>query len=212
MNKAKAKSDSTKAAKFLTILKKHYRDVKISLNYSNNFELLVSVMLSAQTTDAAVNKVTEKLFPKYNKTHSEEKEIEYFANGDIKTLEKDIKSIGLFRTKAKNIKNTSQIILNKFNAKVPNNMNDLLTLPGVGRKTANVVLSHAYNIHEGIAVDTHVRRLAFEFGLTKQKNQDKIEKDLMKLFDKKDWKLVTLLLIAHGRKKDKKIDLLLRKV
>lgn len=205
MNKAKA-------AKFLKILKKNYGDVKISLNYSNNFELLVSVMLSAQTTDAAVNKVTEKLFPKYNKTHSEEKEIEYFANGDIKTLEKDIKSIGLFRTKAKNIKNTSQIILNKFNTKVPNNMNDLLTLPGVGRKTANVVLSHAYNTHEGIAVDTHVRRLAFEFGLTKQKDQDKIEKDLMELFDKKDWKLVTLLLIAHGRKKDKKIDLLLRKV
>lgn len=205
MNKAKA-------AKFLNILKKHYPDAKISLNYSNNFELLVSVMLSAQTTDVAVNKVTEKLFPKYNKTKSERIEIENFANEDIKTLEKDIKSIGLFRTKARNIKNTSRIIQNKFSAKVPNNMNDLLTLPGVGRKTANVVLSEAYNIHEGIAVDTHVRRLALEFGLTKQKNQDKIEKDLMELFDKKDWKLITLLFIAHGRKKDKKIDLLLREV
>lgn len=205
MNKAKA-------AKILEILKKHYPNVQISLSYSNNFELLIAVMLSAQTTDKQVNKVTEKLFPKYKNGKSERAEIEKFANEDIKTLEIDIKSIGLFRTKAKNIKRVSQIILDKFNGKIPSNMNDLLTLPGVGRKTANIVLSHAFNKSLGIAVDTHVRRLAFELGLTKQKNPDKIEKDLMKLFDKKDWKIITHLFIAHGRKKDKNVDLLFRKI
>lgn len=205
MNKAKA-------AKILKILKKYYPKTGISLKFLNNFELLISVMLSAQTTDKQVNKVTEKLFPKYRKGKSEETEIENFANGDIKTLEKNIKSIGLFRTKAGNIKKTSEIILNKFNSKVPNTMIDLLTLPGVGRKTANVVLSEGFNKSEGIAVDTHVRRLSFELGLTKQKDQDKIEKDLMKLFDKKDWRILTHLFIAHGRKKEKKVDLLLRKI
>ncbi len=212
MNKAKAESDSAKAYRILNILKKNYPKAKISLNYSNNFELLVAVMLSAQTTDKQVNKVTERLFLKYKKGKSERKEIENFANGDIKTLQKDIKSIGLFRTKAKNIKRTSRIILNKFSGKIPNNMNDLLTLPGVGRKTANVVLSHAFNKSVGIAVDTHVRRLSFKLELTKEKDQDKIEQDLIRLFDKKDWKLVTHLFITHGRKKDKKVDLLLRKI
>lgn len=205
MNKAKAE-------KILGVLKKYYPEAGISLNYSNNFELLIAIMLSAQTTDIAVNKVTEKLFPKYRENRSERKEIEKFANEDIKTLEIDIKSIGLFRTKAKNVKKTSQIILNKFNGKIPDNMNDLLKLPGVGRKTANVVLSHGFNKSVGIAVDTHVRRLSFELGLTRQKDPDKIEKDLMELFDKKNWKLLTHLFIAHGRKKDKKVKLLLRKI
>lgn len=205
MNKAKA-------AKILGILKKNYPKAGISLNYSNNFELLIAVMLSAQTTDKQVNKVIEKLFPKYRKSKSERAEIENFANADIKTLEIDIKSIGLFRTKAKNIKSISQIILNEFNGKVPNTMIDLLTLPGVGRKTANVVLSHAFNKSVGIAVDTHVKRLSLELGLTKEKTPNKIEQDLMQLFDKKDWKILTHLFIAHGRKKDKKADLLLRKI
>lgn len=207
MNKAKRR-----AQKILDILKKNYPTAGISLNYSNNFELLISVMLSAQTTDKQVNKVTEKLFQKYNNTGSEYKEIENFANVNLKQLEKDIKSIGLFRTKAKNIKNTSQIILKEFDGKVPNTMNNLLKLPGVGRKTANVVLSHGFNINVGIAVDTHVRRLSSKFGLTKEKNQNKIEKDLMEIFDKKDWKVITHLLIAHGRKKDKRVDLLLGKI
>ncbi len=194
-----------RAKKILNILKKNYPDAKISLNYSNNLELLIAVMLSAQTTDAAVNKATPHLFNKYNS-------IKKFANANLKTLEKDIKSIGLYKTKAKNIKNTSNILLKSFNSKVPRTMNELLTLPGVGRKTANVVLSHAYNIIEGIAVDTHVRRLAFELRLTREKNPDKIEKDLMKLFNKSDWPLITHLLIAHGRKKDKRVDLLMGKI
>lgn len=194
-----------RAKRILKILKKHYPDAKITLNYSNNFELLVAVMLSAQTTDVAVNKVAPNLFKKYNS-------VEKFANANIKDLEKQIKSIGLYRTKAKNIKASSKVILKKFDGKVPRTMDELLELPGVGRKTANVVLSNAFNINEGIAVDTHVRRLALELGLTRSKDPSKIERDLMKLFDKKDWPLVTHLLIAHGRKKDKNTDLLLRKI
>ena len=195
----------TRAKRILNILKKYYPDAKITLNYSNNFELLIAVMLSAQTTDASVNKVTPYLFRKYNS-------VKKFANADLKTLEKDIKSIGLYKTKAANIKNSSNVLLSRFHGQVPKTMDELLTLSGVGRKTANVVLSHAYNIIEGIAVDTHVRRLAFELGLTRERNPEKIEKDLMKLFEKKDWPSVTHLLIAHGRKKDKIVDKLLREV
>lgn len=198
MNKAKA-------ARILKILRTHYKNVKISLTYSNEFELLIAVMLSASTTDAQVNKVTPYLFKKYNK-------IEKLANANLKTLENEIKSIGLFKTKAKNIKSTSQVLINKFNGKIPNTMQSLISLPGVGRKTANIVLSHAFGINEGIAVDTHVRRLSSKFGLTKEKDPKKIEVDLMKLFDKKDWRDLTLFLIAHGRAKDKDVDLLLRKV
>lgn len=198
MNKAKA-------VRILKIFKKNYPDAKITLSFSNNFELLVAVMLSANTTDAQVNKVMPALFKKYNT-------IKKFANANSKTLEKDIKSIGLFRIKANNIKEASKIILERFGGKVPNSMDGLLTLPGVGRKTANVVLSHAFGISEGIAVDTHVKRLSLRLRLTKQTSPEKIEKDLMKLFDKKDWKDLTHLLIAHGRAKDKKVDLLLGKV
>lgn len=192
MNKAKAQ-------KILQILKKHYPNATITLNYSNNFELLVSVMLSAQSQDATVNKVTEKLFPKYAGV-SEKEEIKKFANVNIKDLEKDFRILGLYKTKAKNIKKTASIILKKFKGRVPETMNELLELPGVGRKTANVVLSYAFGKSEGVAVDTHVRRLSKLLGLTKNIEPLKIEKDLMKLFDKKDWPLVTHLLIAHGRK------------
>lgn len=194
-----------RAKKILKILKKHYPDAGISLNYTNNFELLIAVMLSAQTTDAAVNKVTPALFRKYDS-------IKKFANANLKDLEKHIKSIGLYKTKARNIKNGSNIILNKFHGRVPKTMDELLTLPGVGRKTANVVLPHAYNIIEGVAVDTHVRRLAFRLGLTKEKDPRKIEQNLMKLFDRKDWPLITHLLIAHGRKKDRAVDKLLSEI
>src|SRR6266852_4460933 len=136
-----------RAKKILEILEKNYPGAKISLNYSNNLELLVAVMLSAQTMDVTVNKVTQNLFRKYKTTKD-------FANADVKTMERDIKSIGLYKTKAKNIKNTSKILLNKYNGRVPNTMAKLLELPGVGRKTANVVLSHAFNKSLGIAVDT----------------------------------------------------------
>lgn len=194
-----------RAKKILKILEKHYPNSKIGLNYKNNFELLVSVMLSAQTTDKAVNKVTPQLFKRYNS-------VKKFANASLKDLEKYIKSIGLYKTKARNVKASSRIILSKFNGNVPRSMDELLTLPGVGRKTANVVLSHAYNIVEGIAVDTHVRRLAFELEFTRHKDPRKIEQDLMKLFDKKDWPYVTHFLIAHGRRKDETVNKLLSKI
>ncbi|HZQ30072.1 MAG TPA: endonuclease III [Patescibacteria group bacterium] len=194
-----------RAKRILEILRKNYPDARMSSNFSNNFELLIAVMLSAQTTDKQVNKVAPRLFKKYET-------VKEFANADIKSLEKDIKSIGLYKTKAKNVKRTAQIILRKHNGKVPNSMIGLLELPGIGRKTANIVLSHAFNKSEGIAVDTHVKRLAYNFGLTKEKNPLKIERDLMKLFDRKDWMEITHLFIAHGRKKDKEVDLLLKKI
>lgn len=200
-----------RAKRILKILRENYPNTKISLNYSNNFELLVAVMLSAQTTDKQVNKVTPKLFKRYKEKANEEKEIKNFANANIKELENLIKSIGLYKTKAINIKKTAEIIITEFKGKVPNSMNDLTKLPGVGRKTANVVLSHGFNINEGIAVDTHVRRLAYDFGLTKEKDPLKIERDLMDIFEKKDWKELTHLFIAHGRKKDKRVDLLINK-
>ena len=200
--------DKFRAQKILSLLRKHYPNAKIILKYSNNFELLVSVILSAQTTDTQVNKVTSSLFPKYQKENknfiklyeeykdskTSQKEligIINFASVDLKELENDIKSIGLFRNKARNIKLASQVLLDKFNAEIPKTMAEITTLPGVGRKTANVVLGNAYGIVEGIAVDTHVKRLSQKYGFTK--------KDLMKLFDKKDWFSVTYLLIEHGR-------------
>lgn len=205
-----------KAGTILNLLKKNYPNAKIILKYSNNFELLISVILSAQTTDIQVNKVTSFLFPKYKKKikslekfylnyknqnvkQSEVIEMVNFAYFDIKGIEKDIKSIGLYKNKAKNIKACSLILLNNFNGEIPKTINLLTSLPGVGRKTANVVLGNAYEIIEGIAVDTHVKRLSLKYGLTKHNNPELIEKDLMKLFDKKDWFKLTYLLIEHGR-------------
>ncbi len=205
-----------RAYKILMVLKKHYPNAKIILNYSNNFELLISVILSAQTTDIQVNKVTNILFPKYKKENKKYKiayskyknlaikkeeliELINFASVSLNELEDDIKSIGLYKNKAKNIKAASQIILDKFSGGIPKTIEELTLLPGVGRKTANVVLGNAYGIIEGIAVDTHVTRLSQKYGFSKQTNPEKIEKDLMNLFDKKDWLKVTYLLIEHGR-------------
>jgi endonuclease-3 len=194
-----------KAGRILKVLEKHYPNAKIILKYSNNFELLVAVILSAQTTDIQVNKVTAMLFSKYRKRGSEASEIKSFANVDLRELESDIKSIGLYKNKAKNIKLAARLLLEKFNGKIPKTIEEMTTLPGVGRKTANVVLWNAYGIVEGIAVDTHVRRLSQILGFTKETNPEKIEKDLMKLFEKKDWPKVTYLLISYGRdlRKDK---------
>jgi len=208
--------DKQKALQILNTLRKHYPNAKTILNYSNNFELLVSVMLSAQTTDIHVNKVTTLLFPKYQKENpklqklyqeykaltlspTEITEIINFAHVELKDLESDIKSIGLFKTKAKNIQSMSKILLDKFDCIIPKTIAELTSLPGVGRKTANVVLVNAYGISEGIAVDTHVKRLALKYGFTTSTNSEKIEKDLMALFPKKDWRDVTYLLIDHGR-------------
>ncbi len=181
-----------KAEKILEELKKLYPAVKIALNYSTPWELLVAVILSARNTDKKVNEVTEKLFKKY-------KTIEDFKNADISSLEKDLSNLGLFRQKAKFVKTTAQIISEKYNGKVPNKMEDLVTLPGVGRKTANVVLGNIYGIVEGIAVDTHVTRLSKLFGLTHNTNPEKIEKDLMEILPKSEWFDFTNRMIAYGR-------------
>lgn len=176
----------------LSLLKKDYPKAKIVLNYSNNWELLVAVVLSAQCTDVMVNKVTSKLFKKY-------KTIQDYANADLHELENDIRSTGFYKNKAKNIKAAARIILEKFNGQIPRTMNELTTLPGVARKTANIILGNAYNIVEGIAVDTHVRRLSQRLGFSHRSDPDRIEQDLMHLFDNKDWFKLTYLLIDHGR-------------
>lgn len=174
------------------LLKKHYHNAHIVLKYSNNFELLVSVILSAQCTDKMVNKVTKKLFKKY-------KTIKDYAHADIKTLEQDIRSTGFYRNKAKSLQSTARMILENFDGKIPKTMSELITLPGVARKTANIVLGNAFGIVGGIAVDTHVSRLSQRLGFSKNTNPDKIEQDLMNLFERNDWFNLTYLLIEHGR-------------
>lgn len=180
-------------AEIIRKLKKEYPVLKSALNFSSPFELLAATILSAQTTDVHVNKVTETLFKKY-------KNVNDFANTDPATLEKDVSSVNFYRNKARNIQNAARIIIEKFNGEVPRTMEDLISLPGVARKTANIVLYNVFGIIEGIAVDTHVIRLAGRLGLTKNEDPVKIEKDLMEIVPKKEWGNITHLLILHGRK------------
>ncbi|MDP1688620.1 MAG: endonuclease III [bacterium] len=174
-------------------LKKLFPDTKIALSYSNNFELLVSVILSAQCTDKKVNEVTEKLFKKY-------KTLENYVNANSIEFEKDIHSTGFYRNKTKNILDAAKLIKEKYNGKVPKTMEKILKVPGVARKTANVVLGNAYGVVEGIAVDTHVIRLSNLWGLTHHRDPVKIERDLMAIVPKKDWFNFTYLVIDYGRK------------
>ena len=182
-----------KALKIYNLIKKKYGQITTALVYKNAFELLVATILSAQCTDVRVNKVTPSLFKKY-KTPKE------FALLKQEILEKEIKSTGFYKNKAKNIITTSKMIDEKFDGKVPKKMEDLVSLAGVARKTANIVLYHAYGKNVGIAVDTHVKRLSFRMGFTKETNPEKIEQDLMKLFPKHIWGELTNKLIEHGRK------------
>jgi len=185
--------DQNRTLKIIELLEKEHRDAKIALNHTNPLELLIATILSAQCTDERVNVVTKTLFKKY-------RSIEDYAGADLKELEQDIRSTGFYRNKARNIKKCCQIILDKFGSQVPKTMEEILELPGVARKTANIVLSNAYGVVEGIAVDTHVRRLSRRLGLTANDNPDKIEQDLMKLVPKSKWMRFTELLIFHGRK------------
>ncbi|MGC8776109.1 MAG: endonuclease III [Minisyncoccia bacterium] len=181
-----------KVLKIIKILNKLFPKAKIALNYSNPWELLVAVVLSAQCTDKKVNEVTQKLFKKY-------KTLDDYVLADLKEFEKDIKSTGFYKNKAKNILAAAKIVKEKFDGKIPKKMEEILTLPGIGRKSANVILGNAYGIIEGIAVDTHVRRLSKLLGLTKNNDPDKIEKDLMQIVPKKYWFKFTYLLIEYGR-------------
>lgn len=177
----------------IKLLEKEHPDARIALNYTNPLELLIATILSAQCTDERVNIVTETLFKKY-------KTPEDYAKADIKQLEKDIKSTGFYHNKAKNIQKCCQTLIEKFHSQVPKTMNELLELPGVARKTANIVQQNAYNITEGIAVDTHVRRVAKRLGLTQNEDPNKIEQDIMTIIPRAQWKKITDLLIFHGRR------------
>lgn len=183
----------TRLSKIIELLEKVHPDAKIALNYTNPLELLIATILSAQCTDKRVNIVTEKLFKKYRKA-------EDYAKADLKELEEDIKSTGFYRNKAKNIKKCCQILMEKFGSQVPETMKEMLELPGVARKTANIVLANAYGVVEGIAVDTHVRRVSRRLGLTEETDANKIEKDLMKIVPKDKWIRFADLLIFHGRR------------
>ncbi|MDK2892247.1 endonuclease III [Methanohalophilus sp.] len=174
------------------ILKKEYPNPQAALHFSNPLELLIATILSAQCTDAQVNMVTEKLFKKY-------RTVEDFANADQEALEKEIYSTGFYRNKAKHIRESAQIIITEFGGEVPDNMEDLLTLPGVARKTANIVLARGFGIIDGVAVDTHVKRLSGRLGLSKNKDPVKIEKDLMQLTDREEWDDLSMTFILHGR-------------
>ena len=184
--------NKARASMMIELLEKKYPKAKIALNYHNPLELLVATILSAQCTDERVNIVTETLFKKFRKA-------EDYANADLTELEKDIRPTGFYRNKAKNIKQTGQILVEKFNSQVPKTMEEMLELPGVARKTANVVLQNAYGIVEGVAVDTHVRRVSRRLGLTRNDDPNKIERDLMEIIPKNEWMRITDLLISLGR-------------
>ena len=185
--------NSRKVKKIISILTELYPDVKPALSFTNQLELLVAVMLSAQTTDNQVNVVTRDLFKKYKKAKD-------YANADLTQLESEIKSIGFFRNKAKYLIKTGSILCERFSGNVPSTMEDLVSLPGVARKTANIVLSHGFGIVGGIAVDTHVARLSNRLGLSDNKDAARIEKDLLQIFPEKIWGKVNGWLISHGRK------------
>lgn len=178
--------------KIIRTLKRAYPDAKCSLNHSNAFELLIATILSAQCTDARVNMVTEDLFRKYRKP-------EDYLNVSDKELQEDIRTTGFFRNKTKSIQGTAKTLTEEYRGKVPQTMEQLLELPGVARKTANVVLGNAFGIHAGVVVDTHVTRLSRRLALTSEKTAEKIEQDLIAIVPKKEWVIFPHLMIAHGR-------------
>lgn len=174
------------------ILRRLYPYARIALNYSNDWELMVAVQLSAQCTDERVNQVTAGLFKKYPT-------FEHYVKASHDEFEKDIHSCGFYRNKTKNILSAARMVKEKYGGTLPSTMKDLLTLPGVARKTANVVLSNIHGIAEGIAVDTHVRRFAIRFDLTDHKDPVRIERDLMDIMPQEDWWMFNHRLVHYGR-------------
>ncbi|AUB38362.1 NTH, endonuclease III [Nostoc flagelliforme CCNUN1] len=181
-----------RAIEILARLKRLYPDATCSLNYSTPVQLLVATILSAQCTDERVNKVTPALFDRFPDAES-------LAIADLVELENLVRSTGFYRNKAKNIQAACRMIVSEFDSVVPNQMEQLLKLPGVARKTANVVLGHAYGINVGVTVDTHVKRLSERLGLTQAKDPVRIEQDLMGLLPQPDWENWSIRLIYHGR-------------
>jgi endonuclease-3 len=188
----KKEVDIKRAKKIIDILSKKIPDSQIALRFSNPFQLLISTILSAQCTDIKVNQVTETLFKKYRSPKD-------LAEAELSELEKDIRPTGFYRNKAKSIQKCSQQLIERFGAVVPKTLEELVTLPGVGRKTANVILGNAFGI-PGIAVDTHVQRVSQRIGLTRNSDPVKIEFDLMEIVPQKEWAHFSNLLIWHGRK------------
>ena len=180
------------AIKIVEILKNHYPDAKCSLDFKTPFEMLVAVCLSAQCTDDRVNKTTPSLFAKFDTP-------EEFANADIKELEELVHPCGFYKNKAKNLKAAGQKILHDFSGKVPQTMDELMTIPGVGRKSANVIMLEAFNLAQGIAVDTHCKRISNRLGLSDNTEPSKIEQDLLKILPQKYYKDVNHVFIWHGR-------------
>jgi len=178
--------------KIIRLLKRAYPDAKCSLEHSNAFELLIATILSAQCTDARVNIVTQDLFRKYRKPQD-------YLKISPRELEQDIRTTGFFRNKTKSIQGTAKVLTEQYGGKVPETIEELLELPGVARKTANVVLGNAFGISSGVVVDTHVTRLSHRLGLSAQKTAEKIELDLIAIVPKKDWVIFPHLMIAHGR-------------
>jgi endonuclease-3 len=181
------------AAKILSDLKKAYPDAGCSLSFRSPLELLVATILSAQCTDVRVNKVTPNLFRQFRSAKD-------YADAPLERLEEAIRTTGFYHNKAKNIQNACRIIVDKFGGKVPNTMESLTSLPGVGRKTANVVLSNGFGRNEGFVVDTHVFRLSRRLGLATGKTPEKVEQELIQLFPQTDWGYLSHALIVHGRR------------
>lgn len=180
-------------SKIYKILESEYPETTTELEHKFPLELLVATILSAQCTDKRVNEVTKTLFKKYQK-------VEDYAEANLPEFEREIRSAGFYKNKAKNIISSAKMIIENFSGKVPDTMEKLIMLPGVARKTANIVLFHAFGKNEGIAVDTHVARLSGRLGLSKNREPVKIEQDMMRLFDRKTWGDLSDLLIRHGRK------------
>jgi endonuclease-3 len=185
-------------SEIINILEKTYPDAKIELNFGDTFQLLVAVILSAQCTDVRVNQVTPALFEKLP-------DVKAFAKATLEEIEKYIYSTGFYKAKARSIKGAAEKILKNFKGKVPSKMDDLLTLPGVARKTANVVLSSGFGVNEGVVVDTHVARISGKLGLVAkklalQKNAVKIEQELMKIVPKSKWGKFSHMIVWHGRR------------
>src|SRR5947207_7953798 len=177
----------------IKLLKRAHPDAHCALNHSNAFELLIATILSAQCTDERVNIVTSDLFRKYRKP-------EDYLKVPASELQNDIRTTGFFRNKTKSIQGTARALTDEYGGQVPNTMDELLELPGVARKTANVVLGNAFDIHAGVVVDTHVSRLSHRLGFSEEKTAERIERDLIEIVPKKDWVIFPHLMIYHGRK------------
>jgi endonuclease-3 len=187
------KPSAARAPEVTARLKGEYPEARTELDWSNPLELLVATILSAQTTDVQVNRVTESLFSKYRTA-------EDYADSTPEELEEDIRPTGFYRNKARSLRGMARALVEEHGGEVPRTMSELVTLPGVGRKTANVVLGNAFGSNEGIVVDTHVRRVSGRLGLTESSDPVKVEQELMRLVPERDWTIFSHLLILHGRR------------